>query len=486
MAPDGDGTVSPIKLPFVLRLTAWSCQDDCRYHCTHRLTNDAYSRVRGIKTEAKESVWAEVHHEVETGARGASRKEISERIQSKIKAQLAALSPVQKEMVQYHGKWVFMRVLGAQEPLSVVFSLANLAVHAKYVPLLTKRVPDMFPLKLVYLGYAIISANAWFWSVVFHTRDKGWTEKMDYFSAGAAILSGLIVAVTRLFRLSPDSAKFSIFLKSCGGALVLHILYLSLSARFDYSYNMAINVLVALSHNLLWLAYSLVPGFFPDGSKDPYHATRAALRAHKPGSGLTTPNGGSPPAPISAKTLLPSTSKKARRRLRLIVLALTLAACLEILDFPPLFRALDAHALWHLSTVPIAHAWYEWIIEDAQECVSSGFWIGEPLREEGMAGPVLGALQKARTWARQKAGPIGANIQRTSRRAASNIELAALTESLTTLANRAGFSSGISTSNGGASGDGSAGGSGEGGHERTGAARDREKRSDELEERMGV
>lgn len=484
MEEDGDGTVSPIKMPIILRLTAWSCTDDCKYHCTHRLTNDAYSRVSNIRAEAKASVWAEVWQDIEAGGKGASRKEINERIRSKIRAQLDALTPVHKQMVQYHGKWVFMRVLGAQEPLSVLFSLANLAVHVNCVTLLIKRVPDVFPLKLVYIGYALISANAWVWSGIFHTRDKPWTEKMDYFSASAAILSGLFLAVTRLFRLSPDTSKFGRLLKGCGVALLLHVLYLSLSSRFDYSYNMAANILVALGQNVLWLAYSLSPGFFPDGSKDLYHATRAALRAHKPGSSLTISNGGSTPAPLSAKMLLPSTSKKARSRLRLIVFALTLAACLEILDFPPLLRALDAHALWHLSTVPIALLWYEWIIEDAQECVSAGFWIGDPLREDVMAGPVFAALQKVRTWARQKAGPIGANIQRTSRKAASNIELAALTDSLTTLANKAGFSSGINAS--GIPDRGSSGGVGESGHERVAMGKEREKRSEELEEHMGV
>lgn len=31
---------------------------------------------------------------------------------------------------------------------------------------------------------------------------------------------------------------------------------------------------------------------------------------------------------------------------------------LELLDFPPVLWAVDAHALWHLSTVPIPLLWY--------------------------------------------------------------------------------------------------------------------------------
>ena len=35
------------------------------------------------------------------------------------------------------------------------------------------------------------------WSTIFHTRDLGWTEKLDYFSAGGLIVVGLIVQFVR-------------------------------------------------------------------------------------------------------------------------------------------------------------------------------------------------------------------------------------------------------------------------------------------------
>ena len=115
----------------------------------------------------------------------------------------------------------------------------------------------------------------------------------------------------------------------------------------------------------------------------------------------------------------------------MILLLLTLASLLELLDFPPLLRALDAHSLWHLSTVPIASMWYDWLIQDAQECVSLGFWIGEPSHlpaqgEKLLNGPlVLGALQRAKSWTRNN---VPAKLQRGSTRV-NSLELKALTSS---------------------------------------------------------
>ena len=42
-----------------------------------------------------------------------------------------------------------------------------------------------------------VSLNTWLWSAVFHTRDVGWTEKMDYFSAALLIVCGIVVQFIR-------------------------------------------------------------------------------------------------------------------------------------------------------------------------------------------------------------------------------------------------------------------------------------------------
>jgi hypothetical protein len=41
------------------------------------------------------------------------------------------------------------------------------------------------------------------------------------------------------------------------------------------------------------------------------------------------------------------------------------ASLLEVKDFPPIFNLIDAHALWHLATIPIVLVWYKFYAKDA-------------------------------------------------------------------------------------------------------------------------
>ncbi|KAI0737973.1 Per1-like protein [Daedaleopsis nitida] len=283
-------------LSFALRLTRWTCIDDCKYQCMHRITDRA------------------IHYGV----------------------------PVE----QYYGKWPFWRYAGMQEPASVLFSIFNFLAHAYGARKIRKRVSREHPMRNYYLMFAFVSMNAWIWSSVFHTRDLPTTEKLDYFSAALAILYALYYTVIRLFHLypterfrlttSPSSNNKSgtrfLWTVLCSIAFIAHISYLSLLPRFDYSYNMIFNLAVGMSHNLLWLAYSLPSSVscirrYPGKPKSyrPPHAFRPALFA----------------------------------------LLTTAATGLELFDFPPWGRILDAHSLWHLATAPIAVFWYDFLVEDA-------------------------------------------------------------------------------------------------------------------------
>lgn len=39
-----------------------------------------------------------------------------------------------------------------------------------------------------------------------------------------------------------------------------------------------------------------------------------------------------------------------------------LSMSLELMDFPPIFWMFDAHALWHLATVPVSLIFYRYVV----------------------------------------------------------------------------------------------------------------------------
>jgi hypothetical protein len=75
------------------------------------------------------------------------------------------------------------------------------------------------------------------------------------------------------------------------------------------------------------------------------------------------------PSRFTLQKRFPSSAKAYRPRFAykpaLLVAMTTAATTLELFDFPPWKRVIDAHALWHLATVPIAVLWYDFVIEDS-------------------------------------------------------------------------------------------------------------------------
>ncbi|KAK4353043.1 hypothetical protein RND71_028561 [Anisodus tanguticus] len=39
---------------------------------------------------------------------------------------------------------------------------------------------------------------------------------------------------------------------------------------------------------------------------------------------------------------------------------------IEIYDFPPYATLVDAHALWHATTIPLTYIWWSFIQDDAK------------------------------------------------------------------------------------------------------------------------
>ncbi|TKA73190.1 hypothetical protein B0A55_07102 [Friedmanniomyces simplex] len=248
-------------------------------------------------------------------------------------ARLARDPPYLSPIVQYHGKWPFHRLLGLQEPASVLFSLANFLAHDHGIAKLKQHMPASYKLRQYYLLFGYFGLVSWGFSMLFHTRDFNVTEKLDYFAAGASVMYGMYFAPIRIFRLDKAGAldgKAGTVLRFwtalCLVLYLAHVGYLSF-VRFDYTYNMAANIAVGVVQNILWTSFS-IQRFRKVGR----------IWAAWPG---------------------------------LIVAWIVLAMSLELFDFPPWWGMLDAHALWHLGTVGPTIWWYNFLIKDAQEDMQS-------------------------------------------------------------------------------------------------------------------
>lgn len=261
--------------PLYLQWKQWDCQSDCRYYCMI----DREKQREGL-----------------------------------------GLGPV-----KYHGKWPFKRVFGIQEPISVAFSMLNLAMHfhgwLSFFILVYYKLP-LKPDKKVYYEYAglwhiyaFLSMNSWFWSAIFHSRDVGLTERLDYSSAVALIGYSLILAILRSFNVRAEATRVMVAAPLLA-FVTTHILYINFYA-LDYGWNMKVCVVMAAAQLILW-------------------ATWAGVTRH------------------------PS-----RWKLWVVVIGGGLAMLLEIYDFPPYRGFVDAHALWHATTIPLTCVWWSFIRGDA-------------------------------------------------------------------------------------------------------------------------
>lgn len=256
-----------------MRLMAWDCPSECDYACQHIITDRRVARD----------------------------------------------PPMLQPIVQYHGKWPFYRFLGMQEPFSVLFSLLNFLAHKNGMAKLREQIPERYPLRKFYILFGYFGLASWTFSMLFHTRDFGWTEKLDYFGAGASILYGFYYTPVRIFRLDHrhppwKPALLRLWTLICIVLYLCHVTYLTLWS-WDYTYNMAANVALGTIQNLLWSWFSI---------------TRYR-RLQKPWAAWPG----------------------------LIVAWLISAMSLELLDFAPWHGMIDAHSLWHLGTVLPTIWWYK-------------------------------------------------------------------------------------------------------------------------------
>jgi len=93
---------------------------------------------------------------------------------------------------------------------------------------------------------------------------------------------------------------------------------------------MKVNIVIGLAYNLLWMSYSL--------PTPPFRRFLGASNNYRP-----------------AYVIQPA----------IVGVSMIGAVCLEIFDFPPWWRVIDAHSLWHLATVPVIVAWYRFLVNDS-------------------------------------------------------------------------------------------------------------------------
>jgi hypothetical protein len=227
------------------------------------------------------------------------------------------LNPV----VQFHGKWPFRRILGMQEPFSVLFSFFNFLAHWHGISRLRETIPSWHSLRGYYLAFGYCGLACWTFSMLFHTRDFPLTEKLDYFGAGANVMYGMYLAIIRIFRLDQEEPRHKPTLRRlltavCVLLYAMHVCYLSFWS-WDYTYNMIANIVVGMTQNVLWVAFSL---FRYQKNGKPWHVWPA-----------------------------------------MIVAWIMLAMSLELLDFAPWHGLIDAHSLWHLGTVIPTAWWYLYV-----------------------------------------------------------------------------------------------------------------------------
>ena len=122
-------------------------------------------------------------------------------------------------VLQYFGKWPFKSVLGMQEPASVLASFGNLVAHLAGIAHFNRSRATF--MSNYYRINAVLAIVAWMAAMVFHARDRWWTERADYYTASAVFFWAVAYSVVRVFRLQKTAIA--------AVSLAMYLLYQHLS-----------------------------------------------------------------------------------------------------------------------------------------------------------------------------------------------------------------------------------------------------------------
>lgn len=263
------------------------------------------------------------------------------------------------QVVQFYGKWPFVRVFGMQEVASVAFSVANLMASYRNWPLLHKQYKkhgpnsDAATMYCQYMALVAVSVVGWTFSTLFHCRDNGATEVLDYFGAAGIVLANFNAIFVRYFGLfrAHNASKRRLFHTGLAAVFVLHCW--KLHRKWDYQYNMTFGVCFGLAALALWMLHSFAV------------ARAVALHPHVYNNSIQL-------LPFETKILSKlehvglALSKYIPTLPVLLNLWMVAGMSFELMDFAPVWGLLDAHAIWHLFTIFPSLIWYDWNIWDVE------------------------------------------------------------------------------------------------------------------------
>uniref|UniRef100_A0A803QU83 Post-GPI attachment to proteins factor 3 n=1 Tax=Cannabis sativa TaxID=3483 RepID=A0A803QU83_CANSA len=149
----------------------------------------------------------------------------------------------------------------------------------------------------------------------FQCRDVELMEKLDYSSTVVLLGYSLIVAILRSCNLRDDAARVMVTAPVLA-FVTTHIMFQNFY-KLNYGWNMIVCVFMAVLQLLIWAIFGRV------------------------------------------------TRHPSRWKLWLVVVAGGLSMLLKICDFPPYEGYVDAHALWHATTVPLTYIWWSFVRDDA-------------------------------------------------------------------------------------------------------------------------
>ena len=256
-----------------------------------------------------------------------------------------------EEILQFHGKWPFLRLLTMQELFSAVFSMGNFIPHYRAFLKLRSKVARATPAERTnsrtrllqnYMSVAIAGMAAWIASTIFHWRDLLITEKCDYFFAGMTVVSAFHAIFARITHIHQYKTLSTYFTGSVMFIFFLHILRLYID--WSYTYNMRFNVFFGILQYLLLICLAIQNYMhLKQKQRQRQKHPKANDSAYYKQSNL-----------IFRLTILPI----------LLVISTATAMSLELFDFFSYRFQIDAHALWHFCTIVPSWYLYDFFIDD--------------------------------------------------------------------------------------------------------------------------